>query len=65
MYEKIEKISENIKHDIKSLKKHDIDVNGEIFDTMLAHYLINPDINHTTEVLSENYLNYSINQNHG
>ena len=58
----IEKISENIKHDIKSLKKHDIDINGEIFDTMLAHYLINPDINHTTEVLSENYLNYSINQ---
>ena len=58
----IEKISENIKHDIKSLKKHDIDINGEIFDTMLAHYLINPDINHTTEVVSENYLNYSINQ---
>ena len=61
----IEKISENIKHDIKSLKKHDIDINGEIFDTMLAHYLINPDINHTTELVSENYLNYSINQNHG
>jgi len=58
----IEKISENIKHDMKSLEKHDIGINGEIFDTMLAHYLINPDINHTTEVLSENYLNYSINQ---
>ena len=58
----IEKISENIKHDMKSLEKHDIGINGEVFDTMLAHYLINPDINHTTEVLSENYLNYSINQ---
>jgi len=58
----IEKISENIKHDIKFLEKHDIRINGEIFDTMLAHYLINPDINHATEVLSENYLNYSIHQ---
>ena len=58
----IEKISENIKHDMKSLEKHDIGINGEVFDTMLAHYLINPDINHTTQVLSENYLNYSINQ---
>ena len=58
----IKKISDNLKHDIKSLEKHDISINGEIFDTMLAHYLINPDINHTTEVLSENYLNYSINQ---
>jgi len=58
----IEKISENIKHDIKFLEKHDISINGEIFDTMLAHYLINPDINHATEVLSENYLNYSIHQ---
>ena len=58
----IEKISENIKHDIKSLEKYDIGINGEIFDTMLAHYLINPDINHTTQVLSENYLNYSISQ---
>ena len=58
----IEKISENIKHNMKSLEKHDIGINGEVFDTMLAHYLINPDINHTTEVLSENYLNYSINQ---
>ena len=58
----IEKISENIKHDIKFLEKHDISINGEIFDTMLAHYLINHDINHATEVLSENYLNYSIHQ---
>ncbi len=58
----IKKISDNLKHDIKSLEKHDISINGEIFDTMLAHYLINPDINHTTEILSENYLNYSINQ---
>ena len=57
----IEKISENLKYDIKALVKYDIAINGEMFDTMLAHYLINPDINHTTEVLSENYLNYSIN----
>ena len=57
----IEKISENLKYDIKALVKYDIAINGDMFDTMLAHYLINPDINHATEVLSENYLNYSIN----
>jgi len=56
----IEKISENLKYDIKSLAKYDISIEGEIFDTTLAHYLINPDINHSTNIISENYLNYSI-----
>ena len=56
----IEKISENLKYDIKSLAKYNISIEGEIFDTTLAHYLINPDINHSTKIISENYLNYSI-----
>ncbi len=56
----IEKISENLKYDIKSLEKYNISIEGEIFDTTLAHYLINPDINHSTKIISENYLNYSI-----
>ena len=43
-----------------SLAKYNISIEGEIFDTTLAHYLINPDINHSTKIISENYLNYSI-----
>ncbi len=56
----IEKISENIKNDIKALAKYNIEIKGSFFDTMLAHYLINPDINHSTKIVSENYLNYSL-----
>ena len=56
----IEKISENLKYDIKSFSKYNILIKGEIFDTTLAHYLINPDINHSTKIISENYLNYSL-----
>ena len=55
----IEKASENIKTDIKILKKYGITINGKIFDITLAHYLINPDINHGLSLLSETYLNYS------
>ena len=56
----IEKISENLKNDIKALSKYDIEIHGSLFDTMIAHYLINPDINHNTNIISENYLNYSL-----
>ena len=56
----IEKISENLKNDIKALSKYDIEIHGGLFDTMIAHYLINPDINHNTNIISENYLNYSL-----
>jgi len=57
--ESIEKIGQNLKYDIKVLWKYDIDVKGKLFDTMLAHYLINPDMRHNMDVLSETYLNYS------
>lgn len=55
----IEKIGQNLKYDIKVLSKYHIDVKGPLFDTMIAHYLINPDMRHNMDVLSETYLNYT------
>ena len=55
----IEKIGQNLKYDIKVLQKYNIEVKGKLFDTMLAHYLINPDMRHNMDVLSETYLNYT------
>lgn len=55
----IEKIGQNLKYDIKVLKKYNIEVKGKLFDTMLAHYLINPDMRHNMDVLAETYLNYT------
>ena len=57
--EAIEKIGQNLKYDIKVLDKYKVSVKGKCFDTMLAHYLINPDMRHNMEVLSETYLNYT------
>ena len=57
--ENIEKIGQNLKYDIKILSKYDMPVHGRLFDTMIAHYLINPDMRHGMDILSETYLNYS------
>ena len=57
--ETIEKIGQNLKYDIKVLHKYNIKVKGKCFDTMLAHYLINPDMRHNMDVLAETYLNYT------
>ena len=57
--EHIEKIGQNLKYDIKVLRKYNIKVKGKLFDTMLAHYLINPDMRHNMDVLAETYLNYT------
>lgn len=57
--EDIQKIGQNLKYDIKALRKYNIKVKGKLFDTMLAHYLINPDMRHNMDVLSETYLNYT------
>ncbi len=57
--EEIEKIGQNLKYDIKVLDKYNVKVKGKFFDTMLAHYLINPDMRHNMDVLSETYLNYT------
>ncbi len=55
----IEKIGQNLKYDIKVLAKYNVKVKGKLFDTMLAHYLINPDMRHNMDVLAETYLNYT------
>ncbi|XYH09927.1 DNA polymerase I [Aquimarina macrocephali] len=57
--EHITKIGQNLKYDIKVLAKYNIEVKGTLFDTMLAHYLINPDMRHNMDVLAETYLNYT------
>ncbi|WP_044400294.1 DNA polymerase I [Lacinutrix sp. Hel_I_90] len=57
--ENIEKIGQNLKYDIKVLHKYNIVVKGKLFDTMLAHYLINPDMRHNMDILAETYLNYT------
>lgn len=54
----IEKIGQNIKFDISVLRWYDINIKGKIFDTMLAHYLIQPDSRHNMDFLSETYLKY-------
>jgi len=54
----IEKIGHNLKYDIKVLSNYNIDVKGKLFDTMIAHYLINPDMRHNMDMLAETYLNY-------
>ena len=54
----IVKISHNLKADSKILKLHGIEIEGAIFDTMIAHYLLNPDGRHSMEYLAEMYLNY-------
>ncbi len=56
--EKIEKIGQNIKYDLKILHNYDIQVKGALFDTMLAHYLLQPDMRHNMNVLAETYLQY-------
>ena len=55
----ITKIGQNLKYDIKVLAKYNIQVLGNLFDTMIAHYLLNPDGKHNMDILSENYLHYS------
>ena len=55
----IEKIGQNIKYDLKILSNYNIQVIGKLFDTMIAHYLINPDMRHNMDILSETYLKYA------
>ena len=57
--ESIEKVGQNLKYDIKILKRYGVELKGKLFDTMIAHYLINPDMRHNMDVLSETYLKYS------
>lgn len=56
--EKIAKIGQNMKFDIAVLKWYDMEVKGKLFDTMIAHYLLQPDMRHGMDMLAETYLNY-------
>jgi len=53
------KIAQNLKFDMAMLQKYGLEIKGPFFDTMLAHYLIEPDQRHNMQVLSENYLGYT------
>jgi len=55
----IEKIGQNLKYDLKVLHKYNIEVQGPLFDTMIAHYLLQPDMRHNMNVLAETYLQYT------
>ena len=53
-----EKIGQNIKYDISVLMNYGVELKGPLFDTMIAHYLIQPDMRHNMDILAETYLNY-------
>jgi DNA polymerase I len=57
--EKIEKIAQNIKYDLMVLTQYGVEVKGKTYDTMLAHYLIEPEKRHGMDILSEDFLNYT------
>ena len=55
----IEKVGQNIKYDILLLSRYGVQVQGPLFDTMIAHYLIDPDTRHNMDILAETYLGYT------
>ncbi len=52
------KIGQNIKYDMIVLKKYGVNVKGKLFDTMIAHYVLQPELRHNMDYLAEVYLNY-------
>ena len=54
----IEKVGQNLKYDILSLRNYGIRVRGKLFDTMIAHYLLNPELRHGMDYMAETYLKY-------
>ncbi len=54
----IEKIGQNLKYDLLMLKKYGVEVQGKLFDTMIAHYLIEPEMRHNMDMMAMTYLNY-------
>ncbi len=56
--ENIAKVGQNLKYDALILKWLNIELKGKLFDTLLAHYLVEPDLRHNMDYLSETYLNY-------
>lgn len=56
--EQIVKIAHNIKYDLLVLKNYDVEVRGPLFDTMLAHFLVEPETRHSMDMMAESYLHY-------
>ena len=52
------KIGQNIKYDITVLRKYGVEMKGELFDCMIAHYLLQPELRHNMDYMAEAYLNY-------
>ena len=57
--ELIGKTGQNIKYDMNVLKNYGVAINGILFDTMIAHYLLQPDMRHGMDALAGSYLNYA------
>lgn len=56
--DKVLKIGQNLKFDVLMLKQYGVKVGGELFDTMIAHYLLQPELRHGMDALAEQYLKY-------
>lgn len=56
--DKILKIGQNIKYDYEVLKNYGVEIKGKMFDTMIAHYVIQPELHHNMDYMAEVYLNY-------
>ena len=56
--EQLLKVGQNMKYDIEVLARYGIEVKGQMFDTMIAHYLIQPELHHNMDYMAEIYLNY-------
>lgn len=56
----IKKVGQNLKYDMNIMRWYDVVIQGEIFDTMIAHYLCEPDLRHKLDYLSESYLKYKM-----
>ena len=54
----IEKVGQNLKYDLLVLSHYDVEVAGPLFDTMLAHYVVQPEQRHNMDLLAEKYLHY-------
>ncbi len=57
---RIGKIGQNLKYDLHILRNYDIEVQGSLFDTMIAHFILQPEQKHNLNILAEQYLGYSM-----
>ena len=55
---RILKIGQNLKYDLEVLKNYDVELKGQMWDTMIAHYLIQPELRHNMDYMAEVYLHY-------